>query len=66
MAYTKLDKMWNEAVSNVGGRENTMDNLKTIIKEFARLCRKDGTIKHQDGLNYAKETVNSTVDFVKW
>lgn len=28
-----------------------------MIKEFAKLCREDETIKHQDGLNYAKKTV---------
>lgn len=66
MKNETLDKIWNQAVLNVGGQKNTMDNLKKIIKEFARLCREDGTIKHTSSYQYVKETVNSTIDFVEW
>jgi len=38
----KIEIVWNQAVSEVGGHSNTFNNFKVIMKRFYELAREKG------------------------
>lgn len=59
----QLTKIWNTAVSKVGGFENNEENFVAIANEFISMSKVDFT--KQEMLEYINETWKDACDFIE-
>ena len=65
MKGKSIETIWNQAVGEVGGNKNTVNNFKVIMKRFFELAKAEGY-----SFAYAKtevmENLIATSEFMEW